>query len=256
MNWNKIIRISVKTLFLLAVAAGYGFSQYQLGQRLISDYSIEINGPDGLKLLNESAVIRKLENTEVQLVQKRPLSQYDLHEAEKLIEQMPHVANAEVWANFNGEICIDIDQRVPVLRIINENQQSFYIDSNGLKMPLSSMGACRVPVASGKIKERSGTRDSLTTDIGHQLWQLALFLKANKTANALTAQIYVNEQEQLEVIPMLGNHTVVLGDTSALKDKYFKLEALYRDGFKEEDWNKYSHINLQYKELIVCRKAK
>lgn len=256
MNWKKIINVSLKTLFVLAVAAGYGFSHYQLNNRLISDYTIEINGPDGLMLLNESAVIRKLEQTDVQLVQKRPIRQFNLHEAERLIEQIPQVANAEVWANFNGEICIEVDQRVPVLRIINQNGQSFYVDSNGIKMPLSSMGAYRVPIASGYIKEKSGTRDSLKTVIGHQLWQLALFLRGNKTANALTAQIYVNDQEKLEIVPMLGNHTVVLGDTSALSDKYFKLEALYRDGFREEDWKKYSLINLQYKELIVCQKAK
>jgi cell division protein FtsQ len=256
MNWKKVVNITIKILFLLAVAAGYGFSYYQMNNRLISDYTIEINGPDGLKLVNEKAIRSKLEQTDVQLVKTRPLKQYNLHLAEKLIEQMPHVANAEVWANFNGEICIEVDQRVPVLRIINQNQQSYYVDSNGLKMPLSSIGAYRVPVATGNIREKSGIRDSLSTPIGHQLWQMALFLRENKSANALTAQIHVNEQEQLEIIPMLGNHTVVLGDTSSLNDKYFKLEALYRDGFRDEDWNKYSLINLQYKELIVCRKAK
>lgn len=256
MNWNKVFRLTTKGLFLLAVAAGFGFSQWQLNGRTIQGYEVTIDGPDGLQLIDRDAVINKLDGAQIDLVKGRPLKDFNLNRAEQLLESMPHVSNAEVWSSFTGKICILVEQRVPVLRIINAQQKSFYVDSNGLKMPLSSIGACRVPVASGNILEKSGKRDSLTTQIGNELWQLALFLRKNKTASALTAQIYVNEQEQLEIIPMMGNHTVILGDTSALNDKYFKLEALYRDGFREEDWNKYSLINLQFKELIVCQKAK
>ncbi len=256
MNWNRILKLSLQGLFLLAVAAGYGFSQWKLSERLINGYFITIDGPEGLELVDNNSIIRKLENAQIDIVSGRPLNKLDLNAAELMLETMPHVSNAEVWASFSGKVRIRIEQRVPVLRIINAKQQSFYLDSNGLKMPLSTIGAYRVPIAIGNIEEKKGKRDSLTTPVGHQLWQLALFLSKNKTANALTSQIYVNDQEQLEIIPVIGNHTVVLGDTTALNDKFFKLEALYRDGFRNEDWNKYSLINLQFKELIVCQKAK
>ena len=47
---------------------------------------------------------------------------------------------------------------------------------------------------------------------------------------------------------------VAIGDGSRLRQKFFKLETLYREGFRQKGWNQYEIINLKYHNQVICTK--
>ena len=67
-------------------------------------------------------------------------------------------------------------------------------------------------------------------------------------------QIYVDEKNNVELIPRVGNHNIILGDASDLENKLEKLMIFYKKGLSKTGWNEYSTINLKYKNQIVCTK--
>ena len=139
---------------------------------------------------------------------------------EKIINTNPFIYDAEVFSTIDGKLNIDVKQRIPVLRVINYKNESFYIDKEGVFMPLSEKFTARVPVANGFIYDRETEKkvrvyddaESLDTSFSksksEQLFHIISFANNNEFWNAEVEQLYVNAEGDIEMIPRVGNHTV------------------------------------------------
>ena len=174
-----------------------------------------------------------------------PLSGINYEYMEKLINTNPSIAKAEVYSTIAGEIKIDIIQRKPIIRIIaNDPTMNFYIDENGEKMPLSFKHTSRVLVINGNIK----------APMLDDLFLLAKYVNKNIFWKSQIQQIYINLDGEIELIPRVGRHKIILGDVSNMEEKFEKLMIFYKRGLNAIGWNKYKTINLKYKNQIVCTK--
>jgi len=101
--------------------------------------------------LNDSIVnkmlIQKIENKENQSILK-----LDLKNIEDYLELFPEVRNAEVFFDANGTVNVKIFESSALLRIQNEN---FYIDSYGEKIPFSKNFTPVVPIYSGIFRDKN-----------------------------------------------------------------------------------------------------
>ena len=64
----------------------------------------------------------------------------------------------------------------------------------------------------------------------------------------------MNEDEEMELVPRVGNHTILFGDEKEMDEKFSKLFLFYKEGLSKQGWNKYNVINLKYKDQVVCTK--
>ena len=101
--------------------------------------------------LNDS-IVNKL------LIQKRDNKEnhsnlkLDLNDIEKYLDSYPGVRKAEVFLSVSGITNVKIHESSALLRIQNE---SFYIDTFGGKIPFSKMYSPKVPVYSGVFKNEN-----------------------------------------------------------------------------------------------------
>ncbi len=188
-------------------------------------------------------------------------------ELEKVLNSHPAIQNAEVSANIDGEIKINITQRTPVCRIINLDGESYYIDSQSKLMPLNENYSARVIVASGFITEPYSRRYQYTVNqikenkifkevsMLDDVLDVVNYINSDTILSALIHQVYVNEEHEMELFPAIGNHKIIFGSTDLLAEKFKKLKLFYTQGLNKTDsWTKYSIINLKYKNLVVCTK--
>jgi cell division protein FtsQ len=158
-------------------------------------------------------------------------------------------------------------QRTPVLRIINKNGESYYIDSQSKLMPLNENYSARVLVASGEIAEPFDRRYQWTVDqiarhkvfseisVLDDLLAVTKVINADTLLSSLIHQVYVNKDKELELFPAIGNHKIMFGAASDVNEKFNKLKLFYKEGLNKSDsWNKYSTVSLKYKNLVVCTK--
>jgi cell division protein FtsQ len=170
-----------------------------------------------------------------------PLRTINTLELRTLINKESFIKNADVYKTVNGVLNVDVVQRRPILRIINRQGNSYYLDNEGVMLPASGKFTSRVLVANGYISEPfipGGTRSVFDLDLPADsrdavvtgLFELASFIAASELWNAQIAQIYVNSKYEFEMIPRVGAHVIYLGDASNIEVKFRKLEALYYYG--------------------------
>ena len=173
------------------------------------------------------------------------LSGLDIRKIEQLVNNNPAARVANAYTTVDGKLKIDIKQRIPLLRVFSKSGSSFYLDELGEMMPLSEKFTARVLIANGNIEDKDSLND---------LFQLAKFIRNNEFWNAQVTQIYINAENEIELITRVGNQVVLFGDVSDMEEKFGKLMIFYKMGLKKTGWNLYSHINLKFKNQVVCIK--
>lgn len=194
------------------------------------------------------------------------MANIDINKIEKLLYTNPWIKTVDAYTGINGTMRIEVQQREALVRIINEGGESYYIDRDGKPMLWSGQCTPVVPIFTGNIHEkyniwyRTTVDEILKTDTLYavtlldDIFAMAKFISSNKMWTAQVAQVYVNENKEFEIIPVVGNHRILFGDATDMEEKFAKLEVFYREGLNKTDWNAYDTVNVKYKNQVVCSK--
>jgi cell division protein FtsQ len=151
----------------------------------------------------------------------------------------------------------------PLVRIINEHGENYYISTDGNILPFSTKYTPRVLVASGNIANTyKAIKDSALnihqkstdkTAILASIHNLAMALSEHEYLNKYIEQIYINRQNEIELVPADGDHFVILGNTENVQKKFSNLMAFYRAG-KPKMEQGFQSLNLKYTNQVICKK--
>lgn len=185
---------------------------------------------------------------------------------EKTLDAHSFIKNAEVYKEAYGKIIVEIEQRNPIVRVIDKNGVNFYIDEQGYIMPVSSKFTARVPIANGnlsvnwdKLKNKylgklMLTSDSLEASQVANLYQLMAYIHNDTFWQKQIQQVYLNKDAEVEIIPRVGAHIILLGDMHNFEKKFRNLKAVYDKAFRKIGWNQYRTINLKFENQVICTK--
>lgn len=265
-NYKKVLTAVLWITAIAGLAASLGFASANQGNTMVKSLQIGIGNSEENAFLTEADVRKFFDDRNDKIVSNK-LKNINIPELEKALNAHPAIENAEVSQSMNGEVKVEITQRTPVVRIINKNGESYYIDSQSKLMPLSDNFSARVIVASGEIFEPYARRYQLPVSaiiesktfcevsVLDDIYKVVSFINNDAELSALIHQIYVNSDHELELFPAVGNHKIVFGDGNDIAVKFNKLKLFYTQGLNKSDtWNKYGVINLKYKDQVVCTK--
>ena len=195
-----------------------------------------------------------------------PIMNIDLKQLEAQFDKMPSVKKAEVYTSLNGLLQVDIKQRTPIARVYTRTS-SFYLDKAGYVMPLSDKYTAKVPVVNGDLNidytvvagQNFANKNELMkinyeARKLHEAYLLAKKFKEVPFWDAQFKQIYFKEDGDIELIPAVGNHVILIDGVAHIDESLTKLMILYKEGLSKTGWNNYRIINLKYKDQIVCIK--
>ena len=261
---KKILNIIYWIAIIAYMAVALSFTGIKRNNTVCSNIKVNITDGKHYYFVDPDDILSILKSTNQRLLGCN-CDTLNINRLENIIYRHPSIRKAKVYTSLAGDLKVDIEQRKPVLRIINAYQESFYIDEEGKPMPLSRQYTARVIVANGNIRNGfNETRklmdypfldepDSITDNIPAQLFFLVRYINRYKFWNAMIEQIYVRNDE-FELIPRIGNHYVLFGDISDYQEKFRKLRLLYEKGFSTEGWEKYKYVNLKYHNQVICTK--
>ena len=185
----------------------------------------------------------------------KDLNEINIHKLENALKANPFIEFAKVYADMTGVIHVQIRQREPVLRVVNMVNLHFYIDGNGNKIPLSDNYTAKVLVASGLIDEDfSGRVDTLKTKMARDLFRTALYIRSDTLWDNQIEQLFVDLKGDIEMVPRVGGHKIILGSADSLQIKFRNLLVFYKKAIPKVGWDTYKTINLKYANQIVCEK--
>lgn len=172
------------------------------------------------------------------------MTQIKVRQIEDLLNQNPFVENAQCYKTQSGRVHITLSQRMPVIRVKADNGQDYYVDEHGNIMPNSHFVSDLV-IATGHIQQKYAQK--VLTRIGQLLIEKPLWGNQIEQLNVLG-------DGTIEMVPRVGDHIVYLGKPSNIEEKLKRLEKFYKYGLSKAGWNKYSYINLEFDNQIICRK--
>lgn len=185
------------------------------------------------------------------------LSDIDVERVEEVLEQQAFVGDAEAYVDADMVLNIAVYQRVPLLRIIADNGQNYYLDLEGVRLPLSKNHTVRVPVVTGSVVPWS---DDFSADADHplsQLMELGHTLRKDAFLSALIEQIDITDSGEIVLAPKVGDQVIYLGryDKKLTPERLDRLKTFYREGLPYEGWRKYRSFDLRYADQVVAKKA-
>lgn len=263
---KQIIFLVLCTGLVIGMLITMGFVNREQDALLCKSLNVNVDQDDELYFLDNIDIVQLIRDRGDSIIDQ-PKSTVNITEIEKALNSHADIAKAEVYMSINGDMKVEVKQRKPVLRVINTNGDSYYIDSEGRLMPLSEKYTAKVLIVNGAIAEPYIKRhlysiedigkDSLlnATSMLDEAFAMANYINADEFWRSQIHQVYINSDKDMEIVPMVGDQKIIFGDTTAMDEKFKKLLIFYQQGLNTTGWwNKYSVINLKFKNQIVCTK--
>jgi cell division protein FtsQ len=246
MNWKKIgiltADIILSVYLVLAITA---FNCPDDQDAVCREVKINITDGTGNGFLNVNEVKMQLQHAKIYPLGDR-MSDVCTRQIEETLLKSPLVDRVECYNTHSGHVFINLTQRNAVMRIMANNGESYYIDNLGAIIP-SKNNSTDLIVATGDIKQKYAQT---------ALKQFGLLLLDDPFWQSQIEQINVLPDGSVEMIPRVGDHIVYLGQPTHLKEKLTRLEKFYRYGLSKAGWNKYSYINIEFNNQIICKRRK
>ena len=237
--------ISTIVLIVLAgyiVFAAIAFSS-KPAEQVCAGVTLEIADSAEVGYLNTTDVLALLRKSGLDPT-GRPMDEVRLREIERCLSSSPLIRVGECYKTLSGYVAVNVECRRPILRVIADSGDSFYLDEEGEVIDHIAK-AVYLPVATGHISREYAQE---------YLQPLAQYLKNDELWSAQIEQIHVNARGEVELVPRVGGHLIVLGKPNNYARKFDKLKAFYEKGLSQVVWDKYSRVNLEYGNQVVGTK--
>ncbi len=260
---NKLKNIILIIMTVSAPVVLFSFAASHSAGVAMNPPDITIESSSGNYFINTSC-IEGIIRERTGVYEGRPICKHALKELNEAISDIAFTEHVKTFRTINGKLGVEIVLRSPVIRIIGNNNESFYIDEKGYVFPLSELHTARVMIATGNITGEftAGTNVSQKQEEGNGaadekmegLFEVAFFIHKDAFWNAFIDHIYVLPNGKLELIPKNGYHIIEFGHPWNIEQKFGKLKAFYLYGLSGKGWHYYRRINLEYNNQIICSK--
>jgi len=215
--------------------------------------NINIDYESGLSFITKKEIADKVMYISGDSLQRKKIATLNLQAIETLLEKQPYIDSVEVYFNQQLQLMVKVKQKRPILRIINNDGVSYYLSDKAETMPLSDSFTPRVPVVVGFVQKYTDAKRDSATRLG--LWKLITTIEKDTFLNALTDHVNVLENGEIELIPVMGNFTILFGKPQLkTSDKLKNIKTFYKEALPRVGWEKYKSINVKFENQVVCVK--
>lgn len=229
-NWSKIIL----TLVLILIGGLFYSTNSINSKRNINDIIIDFESTNKLFITQDS--ILKLLPTNFS--EKKSVN---INYLESLVNSNGFIKNSEVYISIEGDLIIEVQQRNPIGRIISDNA-TFYIDDESKIMTTSKIYSSRVPVVFNYDESSSQKR----------IYQMCDLIDSDEFLKKKVTRINFLKNNYITLNFRDHDFDLVIGEYKNIKKKVKNFKAFYQVAVGNESIDKYSKINLQFENQVVC----
>ena len=245
-NWKKSLIVLcdiVIAVYLVLAVTSFNKPDVTASHCTEVKTDIEHNIVDGF--LTADAISKMLRQEKVYPL-SLPMHDISSRKIEETLLKSPFVEKAEVYKTQSGEVCIQVRQRVPVVKVMADNGDCYYIDSHASVMPENRFVNDLI-IATGHISRKYAQT---------YLSRVANCIMQDKFWQNQIVQINVLPDLTMEFVPRVGDHIIFIGAPVGVAKKLERMRKFYLYGLNKAGWNKYSYINVEFDNQIICKKAK
>ncbi len=164
-----------------------------------------------------------------------------LKEVEERLLKNQMIHSAEVYITVDGILGAKIKQRTPIARVVDT--QDYYLDTEGEKMPLSSVYTARVPIVTGAVMEHA-----------KPLTDLLLQINQDQMIKSSVVGLEVLEDGTLKMRIRKQDFIVLFGTSENAKKKFQNYKAFYQRIKQDSMLLDYKTVDLRFGSQVVATK--
>ncbi len=257
-NWKKTIIVALDVVLGIYVAVAMtSFNKAEASSSVCTKVAIDISDGNTNGFLSSGEIKKILQRKDLYPL-SRKMADIDPRQIEDLLKVSPFVKTAECYKTVDGHVNIVVTQRMPIVRIKSGDGGDYYLDEKGGIMPNSKYTSDLI-IATGNISKSFAT---------NSVAFLAETLMTNDLWRNMIEQINVLPDQGIELVPRIGDHVVNIGYLPFHRNRVerqkqiedyvvrqmTRLEKFYKYGLSQAGWNKYSYIDLEFSNQIICKK--
>lgn len=232
-NKYRILKIALVLMLLSFLLA---FSLDRFAHQKIKNTHIAFKQKSLVYFINEYDVKAELKK----INPKKIIGQMEVPLLEKQLRKNPWVDSANVYLQLNGDLHIDVYQKMPILRLKGK-KKDFYLDANAQSFPISDVFTQNCMMVEGHI----ATEEYLALVNLAQLIQKDVFMR-----DYIIGISKINKNNY-QLVTNTGDFNIEFG---ALENEIFKLKGFKSFAEKiliNQPNSLYSKVSLMYNNQIV-----
>ncbi|WP_088323316.1 cell division protein FtsQ/DivIB [Polaribacter tangerinus] len=241
MKLKSFLKYLFFLMLIVSLAFLYGFSKKRNSVKKVAQISVEFE--DGTNHFLTHAMVDKLLIQNNETIRNKAKSLIDLYKLEEYVISNPYIEKARVFLTIDGIVKAIVKQRTPVARLLTDNG-SYYIDKQGVKVPLAESYSARVMLISGVQTDK---------EIAVTLPLINSILEDSFLKNEVVGiKKYADDEYEFSV--RSGDYKIDFGKLEDSAIKFKKIKAFYNTTFKDKTIQNYKTINVKYHNQVVCSK--
>ncbi len=197
-----------------------------------------------VKMVNTTNPVYFIDEKDIKEIVKKSnpakkIGDINIPELEKKLNEFPAVDSANVYLNLNGNLNLDIKQRVPAFRL-NNNGKDFYVDEKGNEFPISKNYSFPCMLITGNVKQDEYRKlAELVGKIDKDAFSKKYFIGITK------------EKENYNLLTSDGSYKVEIGDLDRIDFKVKGFKTFVEKYLIYQQPEKYKKISVKYDNQIV-----
>jgi cell division protein FtsQ len=221
--------------------------------QLCTGYEIEISGGEDELFIDKEKIEEILFRNRMDA--HRRIAEYDLRSMEKKLEANVWIRDAQLFFDNSGKLQVTVQEREPIARVFTTEGKTFFIDSSGARLPVERNKVARLPLFTN-FPAGVGKTKSADSVLISEMIRISKFINSNTFWSAQLEQLDITSSRTFELVPLVGNHTIVFGDDSNMEEKFERLFIFYKQVMSKTGFEYYAKLDVQYAgQVVATRKA-
>ena len=238
LNWHNIRLV----LIIILMVFLYSFASKRNENRQIKEPTISFaKGQENLFITHE--IVNNLLKQNLGGSFNIKKDKVDLNTLETVLDDHGMIEKAEVFSSIDGSLSAQIKQKTPIVRFVSDND-SYYLDYKGNKMPLSENFSARVPFVMGAILEKTKEDYVYLFNEIHK----DEFLSKNITG------IKILPSGSIVMTNRNFDYKIIFGKPVYVDIKLKNYKAFFYHAVKDTLIKNYKEVNVMFTEQVVCKK--
>lgn len=230
----------------------------------ISAIEVNIENGDSVRFITKEQIVSILKSDSLKDWSSK-YSTCDTYEIERSLSKLNFVNSVQSYKTIGGILNVDIKQNNISLRVITDTGKDLYIDDNFTFLPTVNYFVSDVPILTcddeflAILQESKNIFKKVDKNyyILHNLLNFVRLVESDPFWKSMIVQINISKSRELQLVPRVGSHTVILcdcGDIENSSSYLQKLGGFYANVVASQGWGKYKVINAKYDNIIVATK--
>ena len=185
---KRILLLIVLLLIIAYLAVAITAFNRKPAAQVCHDIELVIKDTVYAGFITKKEVATLLDKKEISPVGKN-LDRIRTKTLERELAKHPLIDRVECYKTPSGKLCVEVTQRIPILRIMSANGENYYLDNKGTVMPPDAKCVAHLAIVTGNVEKSFAMRD---------LYKFGVFLQKNSFWNAQVEQIHVLPGKKVE----------------------------------------------------------